>query len=72
MVVGIGVLDAGATALYAGATRHALLSLNAVAASTYPIATVVLARLFLRERLTPLQSWGAAGALAGVVLMSWH
>jgi len=69
-LVAIGALDLSANGLYALATRHGLLSLVAVAASLYPLATVVLARLLLGERVRRMQEVGIAAALAGVVLIA--
>ncbi|MGZ4321885.1 MAG: EamA family transporter [Solirubrobacteraceae bacterium] len=66
----MGVLDVSATGLYAVATRHGLLSVVSVAASLYPLATVVLARVVLGERVRRVQEFGIAAALAGVVLMA--
>jgi drug/metabolite transporter (DMT)-like permease len=41
-----------------------------VLASLYPIVIVVLARVFLHERVAPQQLAGVAVALAGVALIS--
>jgi drug/metabolite transporter (DMT)-like permease len=65
----IGFLDLSANLLYALATRRGLLSVVAVAASLYPLTTVVLARLVLGERVRRIQEVGIAAALAGVVLI---
>jgi drug/metabolite transporter (DMT)-like permease len=64
------VLDVSATGLYALATRHGLLSVVSVASSLYPLATVVLARFVLGERVRRVQEVGIATALAGVVLIA--
>jgi drug/metabolite transporter (DMT)-like permease len=69
-LIGVGVLDLGATALYAAANRHGTLTIVAVAGSLYPLATLALARTLLGERLAPLQGAGVAAALAGVVLLA--
>jgi drug/metabolite transporter (DMT)-like permease len=66
----MGVLDVSATGFYAVATRHGLLSVVSVAASLYPLATVLLARVVLGERVRRVQELGIAAALAGVVLMA--
>ncbi len=65
----IGVLDAGANTLYALATTQGLLALVAIVASLYPVATLILARVFLAERLHPRQSAGIGAAMVGVVLI---
>ena len=66
----MGVLDLSANALYAVATRHGLLSVVAVASSLYPVATVVLARVVLGERVRRIQEVGIVAALAGVALIA--
>ena len=66
----MGVLDVSATGFYAVATRHGLLSVVSVAASLYPLATVLLARVVLGERVRRVQEFGIAAALSGVVLMA--
>lgn len=66
----VGVLDLSANGLYALATRHGLLAVVAVASSLYPLATVVLARMILGERVRRVQEIGIAAALAGVILIA--
>jgi len=52
------------------ATRRGLLALVAVIASLYPASTVLLARIFLGERIVGLQRLGAVLAGVAVVLVS--
>ena len=66
----VAVLDLSATALYALATRHGLLSEIAVASSLYPLATVLLARVVLGERVRRVQELGIVAAMAGVALIA--
>jgi drug/metabolite transporter (DMT)-like permease len=66
----VGLLDLSANALYALAIRHGLLSVVAVAASLYPLGTVVLARVVLGERVRRVQEVGIVAALTGVVLIA--
>lgn len=66
----IGLLDVGANACFALGTDTGLLSVVAVLASLYPVATVVLARAMLGERLIAVQAAGVAVALAGVALIA--
>jgi drug/metabolite transporter (DMT)-like permease len=65
-----GALECAATGLYGIANRHGQLSIVAVAGSLYPVATVLLARIVLRERLFAWQATGVALALAGVALIA--
>ena len=69
-LVAVGGLDMAANALFAAATARGYVSLVAVVASLYPVGVVVLARVFLGERLTRPRLLGGAGALAGVALIS--
>ncbi len=66
----VGVLDLAANALYAWGTTEGLLSVVAVLASLYPVATVLLARGVLGERIRRVQAAGVVTALAGVVLIA--
>ena len=69
-LVAIGLCDTTANVLFALASRHGLLALVSVLGSLYPIVTIVLAYVFLRERLTRPQLAGVAIALAGVAALS--
>ncbi|MDQ6605893.1 MAG: DMT family transporter [Actinomycetota bacterium] len=69
-LVAIGVLDLAANGLYAIASRHGALSEVAVAASLYPVATVLLARALLGERVRRVQEVGILAAIAGVILIA--
>jgi drug/metabolite transporter (DMT)-like permease len=69
-VAAIGLCDVAANALFALASGHGLLALVAVLGSLYPVMTVLLAHVFLGERLTPLQLTGVGVALAGVAALS--
>ncbi|HEY7691075.1 MAG TPA: DMT family transporter [Gaiellaceae bacterium] len=66
----IGLLDAGATELFAIATTKGLLSVVAVLAALYPVVTALLARFVLHERLTLVQRGGALAAVAGAAAIS--
>jgi drug/metabolite transporter (DMT)-like permease len=69
-IAAIGLVDLGANALFALATESGMLSLVSVVGSIYPAFTVVLARVVLGERVTPLQDLGIVVTLAGVVGIS--
>ena len=66
----IGVLDLTANGLYAWGTTQGLLSVVAVLGSLYPLATVLMARAVLGERIRRVQEIGVASALAGVALIA--
>ena len=65
-----GVLEATGSLLYMHAAREGRLDVAAVLASLYPVATIVLAAWFLKERATSSQTLGMALALGAVVLVS--
>jgi drug/metabolite transporter (DMT)-like permease len=69
-VAAVGILDVGANALFVGALGHGLAGVVSVLGSLYPLTTVALAWLLLRERASLPQGVGVAGALAGVALLS--
>ena len=70
VAIGIGVLDTGATALFAFGSGSANLGIMSVLAAQYPVVTVLFARFLLAERLSKLQMAGVVLALAGVTLMA--
>lgn len=65
-----GVLDVTANLLYLLGTREGLVSVVAVLTSLYPGATVALARVVVKERLSAHQLVGLGLALAGVASMA--
>ena len=65
----VGVLDAGANALFAVALTEGLASTVSVIGSLYPVTTVVLAALVLHERPARPQAVGVLCVLAGVALV---
>ena len=69
-LVAIGFLDTGGNVLFAAASMHGLLSVVSVLASLYPVVTVLLARIALRERVQLSQDVGIVATLAGVVMIS--
>jgi drug/metabolite transporter (DMT)-like permease len=69
-LLAIGVLDQGANILYGFASTVGLVSLAAVLASLFPIVTIILARVVLRERLSRVQQTGVTCVLAGVALIA--
>ncbi len=69
VVAVIGLLDSAANGLFAVATEHGYLSIVSVLGSVYPIVTVLLAQVVLRERISRLQAVGVGVALVGVALV---
>jgi drug/metabolite transporter (DMT)-like permease len=66
-----GLLDVGGNLLYAlAAAEEGLVSVISVLASLYPIVTVALATILLRERPSPWQWVGVALTFAGIGLIS--
>ncbi len=66
----IGIGDMLGNLLFAAASTSGLVSITSVLASLYPIVTVMLARLVLKERVARSQEVGIALTLAGVALIS--
>ena len=69
-VIAVGLADVSANALFALASQHGLIAIVSVLGSLFPIVTVVLAHVVLRERLSPLQRLGVVVALAGVAVVA--
>ena len=65
-LIAVGVLDTGANGLFSVATTYGYLSVVSVLSSVFPIFTVILAYLFLNERLSRVQQLGVGAALLGV------
>jgi drug/metabolite transporter (DMT)-like permease len=65
-----GVLDVTANVCFLLATQEGLLSIVAVIASLYPVATVVLAILVTHERLSATQGVGLVMAGGALVLIA--
>ena len=70
LIACIGLADTGGNILFAAAASQGLVSVVSVLASLYPVVTVILARVYLHERVTRVQEAGAATTLGGVVLVS--
>lgn len=65
-----GILDISGNFFFILAGQTGRLDVTAVLSGLFPGATVLLAWIFLRERLTSNQWVGVASALAGIVLMT--
>jgi drug/metabolite transporter (DMT)-like permease len=66
----IGVGDMLGNFFFAAASTNGLVSITSVLASLYPIVTVLLARVVLKERVARSQEAGIALTLTGVALIS--
>jgi len=66
----VGIVDTAANLLFAIASTKGNLGVVGVLGSMYPVATVMLARFVLAERLSRIQGAGVALALAGVALLA--
>lgn len=69
-LAGIGLTDVAANGLLGLSTTFGLLSVSAVLSALYPVVTVALAAVLLKERMKPVQVAGTVTALAGVVLIA--
>jgi len=65
-----GLLDAAGNTLFVLAGRAGRLDVAAVLSSMYPAATLLLAALLLRERVTRAQGVGIAAMLAAIALIA--
>jgi drug/metabolite transporter (DMT)-like permease len=70
LLAAIGIADFSANLLLGVATTKGLVSIAMVLGSLYPIATAVLAYIFLHERLHKAQYIGVVLAVGGVALIS--
>jgi drug/metabolite transporter (DMT)-like permease len=69
-MLGIGLVDMLATAAYLGALAVGPLAVAAVLTSLYPVVTVILAAIVLRERITPIHAVGIVAVGAAVALIA--
>jgi drug/metabolite transporter (DMT)-like permease len=69
-IVAVGLADVSANALFALASQRGLIAVVAVLGSLFPVVTVILAHLVLRERISRAQRIGVAVALVGVAIVA--
>lgn len=70
VLAAIGAGDLLANALFGLASSSGLVSIAAVLGSLYPVATILLARYYLHERLARIQLVGVGLAMLGIVLIA--
>lgn len=70
LLLGVAVLDAAAFAAYSYGIAGGQVSLVAPVSSAFPALTLLLARVFLKERLEGSQLLGVFGIIAGLVLLA--
>jgi drug/metabolite transporter (DMT)-like permease len=70
LVVGVAVADTISNAIFLYATQHGSLTVVAVLSSLYPVATVILARTVLHEKLTRLQLGGFILAMGATAMIA--
>ncbi|MDQ3879916.1 MAG: DMT family transporter [Chloroflexota bacterium] len=70
LVTMAGVLDMGGTAFFILAAQSGRVDVAAVLSSLYPVGTIVLAALLLRERVRPMQAVGVVGAIVAIALIA--
>lgn len=66
----VSLLDAGGNAAFIAAEQAGRLDVASVLSSLYPVTTLVLAAVVLRERVTRLHGAGIAAAVAAIVLIA--
>jgi drug/metabolite transporter (DMT)-like permease len=70
IVAAAGCADTLGNLLFAASSAHGVVSVTSVLASLYPIVTVILAAVVLKERIGGAQRVGVVLTLAGIVLIS--
>ena len=71
VILPLTLLTAGAYSIYYYVIAHGEIALTGTINSMYPLATVVLAKLFLGETTSGVQNLGIMATLIGAVLIAW-
>lgn len=69
-IAGVGVLDMAGNGAFIVALQTGALAVAAVLSSLYPVTTVILARVFLRERITRGHAAGIGLAMAAIACIA--
>jgi drug/metabolite transporter (DMT)-like permease len=69
-MVGVGALDMAGNAAFILAVQTGSLAIAAILSSLYPVTTVILATLFLRERVTRAHAAGIALAAFAIICIA--
>jgi drug/metabolite transporter (DMT)-like permease len=69
-LVGVGLLDMGGNAAFILATQAGALAIAAVLSSLYPVMTVILAIVLLREHVTRSHAAGIALTAVAIALIA--
>jgi drug/metabolite transporter (DMT)-like permease len=67
-----GALDMSSSALFLIAVKHGSLAVVGLLSSLYPISTVLLASVVLKERIRRIQHLGVTLAVMSVFLLAWN
>ncbi len=69
-LLGAGLLDSSANVFFLMASRSGSLTVVSVLTALYPLGTIILARVFLKEKIARVQTVGVFLALAASALMA--
>lgn len=69
-LIPIGLLDVFAFLSYSFGVNGTFASVVAPIAGTFPLITIFLARIFLKEKITSIQTFGIVGIILGLILIS--
>ena len=71
MLILIGILDMAGVVFYAFGASTELISIVGPISALYPAVTLILARLFIKEKLILIQKIGIISILFGLFLISF-